>query len=146
MRLNEAEQVSQQLIMCVYENNKHLQQLSMCVYKNNKHLDNLLWDSSEHKQVYDSLKHVNTTNKQHCLSQDRQHTWLFLLVLNLLYIQSFISFHTLQLQLSWTWKTLSWRDDLSKFSSEWTSHYDSLTWSNDSQAKNSDIQWKTDFL
>ena len=90
MRLNEAEWASQQLSMCVYENNKHSQQLSMCVHKNNKHLDNLLWGSPEHKQVYGSLRCVDTTNKQHCLSQGRQHTWLFLLVLNLLHTQSFI--------------------------------------------------------
>ena len=80
------------------------------------------------------------------LLSSRQHTWLFSLVLNLLYTQSFISFLTSQLWLLWTWETLSWRDNLSKFSLEWTSHYDFLTWSNDSQVKNSDMQLKINFL
>ena len=76
----------------------------------------------------------------------RQHTQLFSLVLNLLHTQSFISFLILQLWLSWIWKTLSWRDNLLKFSLKQTSHYDSLTWSNDSQAKNSNMQLKINFL
>ena len=68
------------------------------------------------------------------------------LVLNLLHTQSFISFLILWLWLSWIQRTFLWRDDLLKFSLEQTSHYDFLTWSNDSQAKNSDMQLKTDFL